>query len=61
MRFYNSSGPPSASPDDYTTNALVMPLMAADDNLVRYDPAVPRNSFATIIPILATAWQRNAS
>ena len=34
--------------------------MAADDNLVRYDPAVPRNSFATIIPKLATAWECNA-
>ena len=61
LRIYNSSNPPSASPHEDTTIAVVMPFMAVYNNLVRYDPTVPRNSFATIIPELATAWEWNAS
>jgi peptide/nickel transport system substrate-binding protein len=61
LRIYNSSNPPSASPHEDTTIAVVMPFMAVYNNLVRYDPVAPRNSFATIIPELATAWEWNAS
>ena len=61
LRIYNSSNPPSASPHEDTTIAVVMPFMAVYNNLVRYEPTVPRNSFATIIPELATAWEWNAS
>jgi peptide/nickel transport system substrate-binding protein len=61
LRIYNSSNPPSASPHEDTTIAVVMPFMAVYNNLVRYDPVVPRESFATIIPELATAWEWNAS
>jgi hypothetical protein len=55
LRVNNGSNSPSASPHEDTTNALVMPFMAAYINLVHYDPTVPRNSFATIIPKLASA------
>jgi peptide/nickel transport system substrate-binding protein len=44
LRIYNSSNPPSASPHEDTTIAVVMPFMAVYNNLVRYDPVAPRNS-----------------
>ena len=50
LRIYNSTNPPSASPHEDTTIAVVMPFMAVYNNLVRYDPIKPRNSFDTIIP-----------
>jgi peptide/nickel transport system substrate-binding protein len=56
LRIYNTSNPPSASPHEDTTIAVVMPFMAVYNNLVRYDPIKPRNSFDTIIPELATSW-----
>ena len=49
LRIYNSSSPPSASPHEDTTIAVVMPFMAIYNNLVRFDGAKPRNSFDTII------------
>ena len=61
LRIYNSSNPPSASPHEETTIAVVMPFMAVYNNLVRYDPIKPRNSFDTIIPELATAWEWDAA
>jgi ABC-type transport system substrate-binding protein len=38
-----------------------MPFMAVYNNLVRFDPAKPRNSFDTIIPELATGWEWDAT
>src|SRR5262249_30017889 len=61
LRIYNSSNPPSASPHEDTTIAVVMPFMALYNNLVRFDPAKPHNSFDTIIPEVATAWEWNAA
>ena len=61
LRIYNSSNPPSASPHEDTTIAVVMPFMAVYNNLVRYDPIKPRNSFDTIIPELATSWEWDAT
>ena len=61
LRIYNSTDPPSASPHEDTTIAVVMPFMAVYNNLVRYDPIKPRNSFDTIIPELATSWEWDAT
>src|SRR6266513_2972061 len=61
LRIYNSTNPPSASPHEDTTIAVVMPFMAVYNNLVRYDPVEPRNSFDTIIPELATSWDWDAT
>ena len=61
LRIYNSTNPPSASPHEDTTIAVVMPFMAVYNNLVRFDPAKPRNSFDTIIPELATRWEWDAT
>jgi ABC-type transport system substrate-binding protein len=61
LRIYNSTNPPSASPHEDTTIAVVMPFMAVYNNLVRFDPAKPRNSFDTIIPELATGWEWDAT
>jgi len=61
LRIYNSSNPPGASPHEDTTIAVVMPFMAVYNNLVRYDPIKPRNSFDTIIPELATSWEWDAT
>src|SRR5215472_6463992 len=61
LRIYNSSNPPGASPHEDTTIAVVMPFMAVYNNLVRFDPAQPHNSFDTIIPELATGWEWDAT
>ena len=61
LRIYNSSNPPGASAHEDTTIAVVMAFMAVYNNLVRYDPIKPRNSFDTIVPELATSWQWDAS
>jgi peptide/nickel transport system substrate-binding protein len=61
LRIYNSSNPPGASPHEDTTIAVVMPFMAVYNNLVRFDPINPRNSFDTIIPELATSWEWDAT
>jgi peptide/nickel transport system substrate-binding protein len=61
LRIYNSTNPPSASPHEDTTIAVVMPFMAVYNNLVRFDPVQPRNSFDTIIPELATSWEWDAT
>jgi ABC-type transport system substrate-binding protein len=60
LHIYNSSNPPSASPHEDTTIAVVMPITAVYNNLVRFDLAKSRNSYETIIPELATAWEWNA-
>ena len=61
LRIYNSTNPPSASTHEDTTIAVVMPFMAVYNNLVRFDPIKPRNSFDTIIPELATSWEWDAT
>ena len=56
LRIYNTTQPPSASIHEESTIATNMPFMAIFNNLVRFDPAKPRNSFDTIVPDLAESW-----
>ena len=56
LRIYNTTQPPSASIHEESTIATNMPFMAIFNNLVRYDPSKPLNTFATIMPELATSW-----
>ncbi len=56
LRVYNTTQPPSASIHEESTIATNMPFMAVFNNLVRFDPMKPLNSFSTIIPELATSW-----
>ena len=57
LRIYNTTQPPSASIHEESTIATNMPFMALFNNLVRFDPTKPRNSFETIVPDLAESWQ----
>jgi peptide/nickel transport system substrate-binding protein len=57
LRVYNTTQPPSASIHEESTIATNMPFMAVFNNLVRFDPMKPLNSFDTIIPELATNWK----
>jgi len=61
LRIYNSSNPPSASPHEETTIAVIMPFAAVYNNLVRYDPIKPHDGLETIIPELATHWAWDAT
>ena len=56
LRMYNTTNPPSASLHVETTIASVMSFSAIYNNLVRFDPAKPRNSSETIIPDLSESW-----
>ncbi|MBN9263453.1 MAG: peptide ABC transporter substrate-binding protein, partial [Hyphomicrobium sp.] len=56
LRIYNTTQPPSASIHEESTIATNMPFMAVFNNLVRFDPMKPLNSFDTIVPELATSW-----
>jgi len=56
LRAYNTTQPPSASIHEESTIATNMPFMAVFNNLVRFDPTKPRNSFDTIVPDLAESW-----
>jgi peptide/nickel transport system substrate-binding protein len=38
-----------------------MPCMAVFNNLLRFNPTKPRNSFASIVPELADSWAWDAS
>ncbi|MBV8411162.1 MAG: peptide ABC transporter substrate-binding protein [Alphaproteobacteria bacterium] len=48
--------PPSASILEEATVSVVVPFMGVFNNLVMFDQNVPRNSFETIVPDLATKW-----
>lgn len=61
LRVYNTTQPPSASIHEESTIATNMPFSAVFNNLVRFDPAKPLNSFDTIVPELATSWTWDAS
>lgn len=56
LRMYNTSNPPSASPHEETTIAVVMSFSGVYNNLVRFDSQKARNGPETIIPELATTW-----
>ena len=53
--------PPSPSIQEEGTSSVVIPFMAIFNNLVMYDQHRPINSFETIVPELATAWEWDAS
>ena len=61
LRIYNTTQPPSASIHEESTIATNMPFMAVFNNLVRFDPQKPRNSFDTIVPDLAESWAWDAT
>jgi peptide/nickel transport system substrate-binding protein len=48
--------PPSPSIQEEATSSVTFPFMAIYNNLVLYDQHQPINSFATIVPELATQW-----
>ena len=54
VQIYNSTNPPSASPHEDTTIAVVMPFMAVYNNLVRFD----RSSRATASTQSSRSWRR---
>ena len=58
LRAYVSANPSSLSIHEEASITTVMPAMALFNNLVLFDPAVPRNSLDAIIPDLAEshAW-----
>ncbi|MFM9940055.1 MAG: ABC transporter substrate-binding protein [Hyphomicrobiaceae bacterium] len=61
LRIYNTTQPPSASIHEESTIATNMPFMAVFNNLVRFDPTKPKNSFETIVPDLAESWAWDAT
>ena len=56
LRIYHLDNPPSLSLLEETTISVVAPLSAVFNNLIVFDPHVPQNSAASIIPELATSW-----
>ncbi len=61
LRIYNTTQPPSASMHEESTIATNMPFSAVFNNLVRFDPTKPHNSFDTIVPELAESWAWDAT
>lgn len=56
LRPYHPDSPASMSLLEETTISVVAPMMSVFGNLVVYDPHVPQNSMASVIPELATDW-----
>jgi peptide/nickel transport system substrate-binding protein len=56
LRLYHNDNPPSTSLLEEATIASVMPFAAVFNNLVVFDPAMPHESLATVIPDLAESW-----
>ncbi|MBV8394261.1 MAG: peptide ABC transporter substrate-binding protein, partial [Alphaproteobacteria bacterium] len=56
LRIEHMDTPPSASIHEEATVSVVMPFMALYNNLVIFDQHVPKNSFESIVPELATSW-----
>jgi peptide/nickel transport system substrate-binding protein len=56
LRMQHMDTPPSASILEEATVSVVVPFMGVFNNLVIFDQNVPRNSFETIVPDLATKW-----
>ncbi len=52
--------PPSPSIQEEATASVVIPFMSLYNNLVIFDQHIPQNTFETIRPELATAWQWGA-
>jgi peptide/nickel transport system substrate-binding protein len=59
LKSYMVDSPASMSVHEESTVVSERPMMAVFNNLIMYDPHVPQNSPATIVPELATAWTWN--
>jgi peptide/nickel transport system substrate-binding protein len=57
LRCLHPDSPASMSLLEETTVSVVAPMMSVFNNLVVFDPQVPRNSMDSIIPELATSWE----
>jgi peptide/nickel transport system substrate-binding protein len=56
LRIQHMDTPPSASIHEEATISTAVPFMSLYNNLVMFDQNVPRNSFESIVPDLATSW-----
>jgi len=56
LRSQLGDNPPGPSLHEEITVAVVVPFMAVFNNLVIYDQSIPRNTFESIRPELATGW-----
>jgi peptide/nickel transport system substrate-binding protein len=57
LKIQHMDTPPSASTHEEATVSVAVPFMALYNNLVLFDQNVPRNSFDSIVPDLATQWK----
>ena len=57
LKMQHMDTPPSASIHEEATVSVAVPFMGLYNNLVLFDQNVPRNSFDSIVPDLATKWQ----
>ena len=57
LKIQHMDTPPSASIHEESTVSVAVPFMALYNNLVIFDQNVPRNSFDSIVPDLATSWE----
>jgi len=57
LKIQHMDTPPSASIHEEATVSVAVPFMALYNNLVIFDQNVPRNSFDSIVPDLATSWE----
>src|SRR5215813_11380800 len=56
LKIQHMDTPPSASIHEEATVSVVVPFMSLFNNLVMFDQNVPKNSFESIVPDLATKW-----
>src|ERR1700704_7206015 len=56
LKIQHMDTPPSASIHEEATVSVAVPFMGVFNNLVMFDQNVPRNSFESIVPDLATKW-----
>jgi len=59
LRMFHGDNPPSTSIHEEFTPATVVPFMPVFNNLVVFDPSVPKNSDKSILPDLAESWSWN--
>ena len=57
LKIQHMDTPPSASIHEEATVSTAVPFMSVFNNLVMFDQNVPKNSFESIVPDLATSWK----
>jgi peptide/nickel transport system substrate-binding protein len=57
LKIEHMDTPPSASIHEEATVSTAVPFMSVFNNLVMFDQNVPKNSFESIVPDLATSWK----